>query len=82
MAEDAQQVVQQAVQAADEVQGKLHEVSGHLLEVGRHLRKERGHNRAVHELRQANAAASQVRPLLRALDRELREATRVVSRRH
>jgi hypothetical protein len=82
VAEDAQQVVQQAVKAADEVQRKLHELSRCLLEVERHLREERGHNRAVHELRQADLAARQVRLLLGSLDQKLRGATRVVGRRH
>jgi hypothetical protein len=53
VAEDPQQVVQRAVKAADQVQSKLHEVSRSLLEVQRYLRDERGHNRAVYELRQA-----------------------------
>jgi hypothetical protein len=58
VAEEPQQVVQQAVKAADEVQKELHEVSRRLLEVQRYLRDERGHGRAAPELRQARSAAA------------------------
>jgi hypothetical protein len=80
VAEEPQQVVQQAVKAADEVQKGLHEVSRRLREAQRHLRDERGHRQAAAELRQAHFAATRVQNRLPALDWELRTAMRVVGR--